>query len=75
MGGKTVAPWMRQTGLRARGVRRYKTTADSRHDFPVADNVLAQRFMAASRSHAVWMGVMTDIGTDEGWLYLATLED
>lgn len=74
IGEKTVAQLMHQAGLQARVVRRYKATTSSRHAFPVADNLLAQRF-TAPRPHAVWMGDITYIGTDEGWLYLATLED
>jgi putative transposase len=72
--GKTVARLMRDAGLQARVVRRYKATTYSRHALPVADNVLAQQF-TADRLHAVWMGDSTYVRTDEGWLYLATLED
>ena len=74
MGEKTVAPRMHQAGRQARVVRRYQATTSSRPAFPVADNRLAQRF-TAPRPHAVWMGAITYIGTDEGGLYRATLED
>lgn len=71
---KTVAQLMRQAGLRARVARRYKATPNSRHDFPVADNLLGRQFQTA-RPHAVWMADITYVPTDEGWVYLATLED
>ncbi|MGC8487521.1 MAG: IS3 family transposase [Clostridia bacterium] len=72
--GKTVARLMHAAGIRARVVRRYKATTSSRHTYPVADNVLARQF-TATQPHAVWMADITYIATDEGWLYLATLED
>lgn len=65
---------MAQQGWRSRVVRRYKATTNSRHNLPVADNILAQQFVA-TRPHQVWMGDITYIPTDEGWLYLASLED
>jgi len=71
---KTVAQLMRQAGLRARVARRYKATTNSRHDFPVAENVLNRQF-TTPQPHAVWMADITYVPTDEGWLYLATLED
>lgn len=74
LGVKTVAQLMRQAGLRARVARRYKATTDSGHGLPVADNVLARRFTAA-QPPATWMADITYVATDEGWLYLASLED
>jgi transposase InsO family protein len=71
---KTVAGLMREQQLRSRTVRKYKATTNSRHGYPVAENRLNQHFVA-DRPHAVWMGDLTYIPTDEGWLYLATLED
>ncbi len=74
LGVKTVAQLMRQAGLRARVARRYKATTYSGHGLPVADNVLARRFTAA-QPPATWMADITYVATDEGWLYLASLED
>lgn len=58
VGTKTVAQLMQQHGIRSRVVRRYKATTHSRHHFPVADNVLAQQFVA-TRPHEVWMADIT----------------
>ncbi len=71
---KTVAQLMRTQQIRSRVVRKYKATTNSRHAYPIAENRLNQHFVA-DRLHAVWMADITYIATDEGWLYLATLED
>lgn len=52
-------------------------TTNSNHALPVADNLLGQTFSAA-RSNQVWLADITDITdipTDEGWLYLAVVLD
>ena len=69
-----MARLLQQQGLRARVVRRDKATTRARHRFPVAENVLAPQF-TATRPHHVWMADITSGATDEGWLYLASLED
>jgi transposase InsO family protein len=66
---------MREMGLSARrGRRRPPRTTDSRHDLPVAPNLLGRRF-AAERPDAVWLADLSYLPTDEGWLYLAAIED
>jgi putative transposase len=65
---------MRQNGLRAKHKRKFKVTTDSAHHLPVADNILAGRFNWENPDQA-WVGDITYIGTDEGWLYLAVLID
>jgi transposase InsO family protein len=49
-------------------------TTDSRHDLPVAPNLLGRRF-AAERPDAVWLADLSYLPTDEGWLYLAAIKD
>ena len=49
--------------------RRFKTTTNSAHRLPVADNLLGQQFKV-SQPNAVWVSDITYIPTDEGWLYL-----
>jgi transposase InsO family protein len=65
---------MAQHGGRCRVVRRYPATTNSRDHLPVAANVLAPQFVA-TRPHQVWMGDITDLPTDEGGWYRASLED
>jgi transposase InsO family protein len=72
---RRVARLMREMGLSARrGRRRPPRTTDSRHGHPVAPNLLGRRF-AAERPDAVWLADLSYLPTDEGWLYLAAIED
>jgi transposase InsO family protein len=72
---RRVARLMREMGLRARrGRRRPPRTTDSRHDLPVAPNLLDRHF-AAERPDTVWLADISYLPTDEGWLYLAVVED
>ena len=64
----------RKLGLRCRQKRRFKTTTDSQHSLPVADNLLNQNF-EASAPNQIWLSDITYIATIEGWLYLAGHED
>jgi putative transposase len=70
-GRRRVARLMRDMGLSARqGRKRAPRTTDSRHDLPVAPNLLARDF-TAGRPDQVWLADVSYIPTDEGWLYLA----
>lgn len=66
---------MRHHGIRAIMARpRRPRTTDSRHDFPIAPNLLERNFIAAVPNR-VWLADITYIETDQGWLYLATVMD
>ncbi|NBD09110.1 IS3 family transposase [Corallococcus silvisoli] len=69
---KRVARLMRQTGLRGRARRRFVRTTDSAHRHPVAPNTLERNFHPG-QPHCAWVGDLTYVWTDEGWLYLAVL--
>ena len=72
---RRVARLMREMGLAARrGHRPRPRTTDSRHDLPVAPNLLEQRF-AAEWPDTVWLADLSYLPTDEGWLYLAAIKD
>lgn len=72
---RRVAQLMREMGLQARrGRRRPPRTTDSRHDLPIAPNLLDRNF-AADRPDTVWLTGISYLPTDEGWLYLAVVED
>ena len=72
---RRVARLMREMGLAARRGRRPRPrTTDSRHDLPVAPNLLEQRF-AAEWPDTVWLADLSYLPTDEGWLYLAAIKD
>ena len=80
---------MREMGLSARrGRRRPPRTTDSRHDLPVAPNLLDRRFddlpvapnlldrrFAAERPDTVWLADVSYLPSGEGWLDLAAIED
>jgi putative transposase len=72
---RRVARLMREMGLSARrGRRRPPRTTDSRHNLPIAPNLLERRF-TAERPDTVWLADISYLPTDEGWLYLAAIED
>jgi transposase InsO family protein len=74
IGRNRVAKLMRRHGICARQRRRFCLTTDSRHDLPVAPNLLGRRF-TASAPDRVWLADITYIPTAEGWLYLAVVLD
>lgn len=71
---KTVAASLRRQGLRAKAARKFKATTNSKHNLPVSPNLLEQDF-SASRPNEKWVGDITYLWTDEGWMYLATVID
>jgi len=72
---RRIAGLMRAMGLAAsQGRRRTPRTTDSRHDLPIAPNLLARNF-AADRPDQVWLADISYLPTDEGWLYLAAIKD
>lgn len=71
---KRVARIMREMGLRGRQKRRFTITTDSRHDFPLASNLVKRRF-SAEFPNKVWVSDITYIWTMEGWLYLCIILD
>jgi transposase InsO family protein len=71
---KTVARIMKERGIRAKTARTFKVTTDSKHDRPVAPNVLDRAFEQTAPNQA-WVSDITYVPTREGWLYLAAVED
>ncbi len=74
LGRRQVAQSLRRQGLRAKAAKKFKATTNSNHTLPVIQNLLKQDF-TAQRPNQVWVGDITYIGTDEGWLYLAEVLD
>lgn len=74
IGRKRVARLMREGGLMVVRRRRVPRTTDSRHDHPIAPNLLGREF-AADRPDTVWLADISYIPTGEGWLYLAAIKD
>ncbi len=71
---KTVEELMRENGIQAKRKKKFKATTNSNHDLPIANNLLKRKFKV-DKPNQVWVGDITYIPTDEGWLYLATCID
>ena len=65
---------MRANGLRSAWKRKFVHTTDSKHDLPVAENVLNRQFEPEAVNTA-WVADITYIRTRSGWLYLAVVLD
>src|SRR5262245_52912666 len=74
VGRKRVARLMRRLGLKGRRRRRFKATTDSKHNMPVAENVLDRKF-EVDAPNVAWVTDITYVWTDEGWLYLTAILD
>ena len=74
IGEHRVARRMRQNGIRAKTVKKWRATTQSNHRLPVAQNTLNRQFMVEAPNR-VWAGDLTYVWTTEGWLYLAVLLD
>ena len=73
-GENRVARLMRENGIRSKRRRKYRVTTNSKHNLPVAPNLLARQF-TVDCPNAVWVSDITYIWTSEGWLYLAGVVD
>jgi len=69
-----VARIMKAAGIRARKPRRFIATTDSRHNYPVAPNILNREFTVTGPGQA-WVSDLTYIKTSNGWLYLTVIID
>lgn len=69
-----VAKRMRYLELRANAKKKFKVTTDSKHNFPVAPNLLNRDFIASAPNQK-WCGDISYVWTDEGWMYLAVVID
>jgi transposase InsO family protein len=70
----TVAKLMADNDIRAKTARKFKNTTDSNHALAVAENLLDRQFDPEGPNER-WVADITYIPTDEGWLYLAAVED
>ena len=69
-----VAKRMRINDIQAKTNKRFKVTTNSKHNHPVAENLLGQNFKA-QRPNQIWASDITYIWTHECWLYLAVILD
>ncbi len=71
---KRIARLMQRIGLRSKVVRRFKRTTKACKSRDASPNLLKQKFQTDGPNR-VWLSDITYIGTDEGWVYLTTIED
>jgi putative transposase len=74
VGKNRVARRMRKAGLRSKVRRKYRVTTDSKHNLPVAPNLLERNFSAPAPDK-VWVSDITYLATRTGWLYLTVIID
>jgi transposase InsO family protein len=73
-GRHRIARLMRENGITARPLKRFRKTTDSNHNLPVAPNLLERNFKA-DKPDAVWVADITYVWTARGWTYLAVILD
>jgi transposase InsO family protein len=71
---KKIARILREHGLNARRMRKYTTTTDSRHSYPVCENILNRDFSAAKPDQK-WVSDITYLRELNGWVYLTVVID
>lgn len=69
-----IARVMRKYGFRSVHKKKFKVTTDSKHTYPVSENVLNRDF-TTDRMAQKWVSDLTYIHTKEGWLYLTVVID
>ena len=69
-----VARRMQHLCLQAKARKKFKVTTDSKHNLPVASNLLNRNFIADAPNQK-WCGDISYVWTDEGWMYLAVVID
>ena len=73
-GIKRVAKRLKHLGLKAKEKKKLKVKTDSKHTLLVAQNLLDRNFIATAPNQK-WVGDISYLWTDEGWMYLAVVID
>ena len=71
---KRIVRLMHQHDIKALRKKKYRITTDSKHNKPIAENLLMRNF-TADGPNKIWLGDITYIWTKEGFLYLAVVMD
>jgi transposase InsO family protein len=65
---------MKKLNLKVKPRKKYKVTTNSKHNYPVAPNLLNREFNVPE-ANKVWVSYIMYIWIRENWLYLAVLLD
>jgi putative transposase len=71
---RRIGRLMQEAGLVCKTQRKFKAVTYEPHDKPVAPNLLSREFKTV-KPNQVYVGDITYISTQEGWLYLAVVID
>lgn len=71
---KVVERLMRENEIQPETKRKFKVTTDSKHDLPIAPNVLGREF-DVEEPDEVWVSDITYVQTQQGWLFLCVFID
>jgi len=71
---RRIGRLMGELNLRCKTQKKFKATTNSKHDLPIAENIL-QREFDVKEPNRVYVGDITYIWTRDGWLYLAVVID
>ena len=69
-----IARLMRKNSITAKTKRKFKVTTNSKHNLPIAENIVNGNF-SASAPNCLWASDITYIWTSKGWLYLCAILD
>ena len=73
-GKNRVARIMNKNGIKSTIRKKWKPKKDSRHNYPLANDLVNQNFNA-DKANELWTSDITYVWTEEGWLYLAVVLD
>jgi len=71
---RRIGRLMKKAGLVCKTIKKFKATTNSKHNESISPNLLNRKFKV-DEPNQVWVGDITYIWTDMGWLYLATVID
>lgn len=71
---RRISRLMKIADLCCKAKRKFKVTTDSKHNLPISPNLLDRNF-TADKPNQAYVGDITYIPTQEGWLYLAVVID
>lgn len=69
-----VARLMKQNGIRSVHAKKFKVTTNSKHTYPVMENLISRNFTTSEKAQ-VWVSDITYVRTQKGWMYLTVIID